>query len=55
MLYPNVWGAGALFAYSGLDGTTSYAHGLPGILTAGRCGRDVPHVTRCAAAAHVPV
>ena len=26
MLLPNIWGAGAIFAFSGLDGQTSYGN-----------------------------
>ena len=29
---PNIWGAGALFAFSGLEGQTSYAHPMTGRL-----------------------
>lgn len=30
MEFPNVWGQGALFVFSGLEGTTSYAHQMIG-------------------------
>lgn len=36
--YPNIWGAGALFAFSGLDGVNSFANSLCGMLCGDKIG-----------------
>ncbi len=36
--YPNIWGAGAIFAHSGLDGITTYTNSLVGMLCGDKLG-----------------
>lgn len=36
--YPNIWGAGALFAFSGLDGVNSFTNSLCGMLCGDKIG-----------------
>ncbi len=38
MIYPNIWGRGALFAFSGLEGETSYEENMVGQLMGERIG-----------------
>jgi hypothetical protein len=37
-MYPDVWGQGALFCYSGLDGENTLENGVPGTLCADKLG-----------------
>lgn len=45
--FPDVWGPGQLFAFSGLDGPTDYAHGLVGRTTHSPAGLSIQIPGRC--------